>query len=357
MQNTSSRYQSILASDNSLFETQLVIGGGCGRNLCNSSCGVSGKYINGSNKYVSSSNTASVVIPCDSLTTYTLSKAAGSRFRVGFCHERPATNTVCYGVIQNDAATSITITTDAEAQYIVAYIWYKPSDNSKFSWSEMVDTVKVWQGTFTAYGESALYDIQTGNEMLSNAPEVGKVIAGEITIKMFDTQAEIPAMACIQPQVRVCNATAQSEWISQGVFFTDTRERTNNDDGLEILTIHGFDAMLKTEQDYPSTQHSWPYLDISVVNEIALEIGVNVDGRTTDQMTAGYMVELPAGYTMREVLGEIAAYYAGNFVLSDEGELLFVPLYGFDPEIDGCYLADTDNSALTYGNEGWFILA
>ena len=68
------------------------------------------------------------------------------------------------------------------------------------------------------------------------------------------------------------------------------------------------------------------------------------------------MLGLPVGYTMRETLEHISAAYGGNFIISNEGKLLFVPLYGFDPEINGNYLADESGNALVFGNEGWCIL-
>lgn len=259
-------------------------------------------------------------------------------------------------------------------------------------------------GTF---GEDQLFSVNTTSALFQDAPQIGKAIASEIEIRMLMPDDPIPTMAAIQPLVRVCGnipiesdvyvdsdgyivlpnagvdadgylvlnedeycyvdyngilvfddgAEGHSEWLQQGVYFIDTREVTHNDDGLNILTIHGYDSMLKTEDDYPSTNHVWPYLDISVVNEIAQTIGVSVDSRVAKYLTANYMINLPTGYSMREVLEQIASAYAGNFCISHEGKLVFVPLYGYTEDFVGDYLADESDNALVFGNEGWYILA
>lgn len=217
----------------------------------------------------------------------------------------------------------------------------------------VIDTV----GTFS---ESQLFSIRTEHQMFQGLPEIGKAIASEIGIKMLMPEDAIPTMAVLRPYVRVCayvsGVETQSEWLPQGVFFVDTREVTHNNNGLDVLMLHGYDAMLKAEQDYPNTNHAWPYLDTAVVAEIATTIGVSVDSRVAGYLTSGYMVNLPTGYSMREVLENIAAAYAGSFVMTPDGKLTFVPIYGNDPDITGNYLADEDGNALVLGNEGWCIL-
>ena len=76
--------------------------------------------------------------------------------------------------------------------------------------------------------------------------------------------------------------------------------------------------------------------------------------KTTAILTSAYKFGLPAGYTMRETLEHIAAAYGGNFVISMENKLLFVPLYGLDPEESGYFLAVDNGDALTDGS--WYII-
>lgn len=70
------------------------------------------------------------------------------------------------------------------------------------------------------------------------------------------------------------------------------------------------------------TKKPFGYGDVNVVNEIANEMGIAVDAKTTALMTAGFDVPFPAQLTMREVLSNIAGLYGGCFVISDTNTLL-----------------------------------
>lgn len=200
-------------------------------------------------------------------------------------------------------------------------------------------------GTF---GEDQIESISTNIQMFDGTPDVGKAVAGEVTISMLLPNAAIPKMAVLRPQTRAVNATQQSEWIPQGVYYIDTRERTKNNDGLDILTIHGYDAMLRAEQMYAGriTGNS---TDIQMVNEIAYQMGVSVDARTTALMTNAYTIPLPTGYSYREVLGYIASMYVGCFIMSDEGKLRLVSLLELPHETN--YLIDQIGNAITFGGD------
>lgn len=200
-------------------------------------------------------------------------------------------------------------------------------------------------GTFT---ETQLFEVKTSHAMFSDTPRVGMAVAGEIDVKMLYPSVSIPTMACLRPYVRVCNATQQSEWLPQGVFYIDTRERTRDDTGLSFLTIHGYDAMLKAEQMY-NGRITATSTDIQMVNEIAYQMGIAVDPRTTALMTAAYSIPLPTGYTYRAVLGYIASMYAGCFIITDEGKLRLVTLYELPPETN--YLIDSTGNWITFGGD------
>lgn len=217
-------------------------------------------------------------------------------------------------------------------------------------------------GTF---GENQLFTLDTKQPSLEGKPAIGTAPSGEITVEVIAKSEDIPKMAKLTSQVRVTDGTQTSEWINKGIYFVDTRkESTHGSETTTILT--GYDAMIKTEQTYPNTNHDWPYLDVDVVDEIAQTIGVDVDARTYQIMTAEHMINLPvingdngedeSLYTMREKLSQIAGLYCGNFIITPVGKLLLVPLYGFDPIVVGDYLADEDGNAITFGDEGWYTL-
>lgn len=246
----------------------------------------------------------------------------------------------------------------------------------------------------TSFSESNLMSVSTSSAMFGGNPEVGHAIAGEIDVSIIAPSIVIPRMARIEPFVRVCamdetdpdvslenniltfgdsftetdgvidlnnkaktvhdvvyfrksRTTTSSEWLPMGVYYIDTRETSKNGDGLDVLTIHGYDAMLFAEQLYPDTEHDWPRSDVEVVTEIAATMDVEVDQRTWDLMTGNYSISLPAGYSMREVLGYIAAMYVGSFIMTETGKLRLVSLVELPPETN--YLIDPAGNAITFG--------
>lgn len=193
-------------------------------------------------------------------------------------------------------------------------------------------------------------------------PVVGGCLAAELNVKMIAPSATIPRMAKVEPYVRVCNATQQSEWVPQGVFYIDTRETTHNDNGLDILLLHCYDAMLKAEADFPNTTISFPAKDYRVVQLIAYAMGLQtsagasahggIDPRTKALMNNGsgkYNIALPVGYSMREVLSRIAAMYAGNWIMNYDGKLRLVTLTELPEETN--YLIDSLSEAITFGGD------
>lgn len=183
--------------------------------------------------------------------------------------------------------------------------------------------------------------------LAENQPSVGGCFSGKLTLALLAPTGSIPRMAKIVPYVRATDGIQTAEWIPQGRFYVDTRETSANDDVLPILSLVAYDAMLRTEADYPDTSHNWPFLDILVVREIAATIGVEVDPRTVAIMTKGYMIGLPAGYSMREVLGNIGAMYAGNWIITYDEKLLLIPINGIPRETN--YLVTGASDAITFG--------
>ena len=182
--------------------------------------------------------------------------------------------------------------------------------------------------TTLTFGEDKLYGMTTSLALWSEKPGIGSCPSGELNVSIAYNNENIIRMAKCIPYVRVTNGTLTSEWIKKGEYFIDERSMTKYDSGVNVLNIHGYDAMLKAEADYPSSTLQWPADDIDVITEIATTIGVNVDSRISNDITLAYQISLPTGYSMRETLSFIAAMYGGNFVISDLGELRFVPYDG-----------------------------
>lgn len=198
------------------------------------------------------------------------------------------------------------------------------------------------------FSEKELIKIKTKHGLfLNDALEVGSCVSGEIDVEMLYPTIEIPRQAKLVPQVRITNGTRESEWLNKGVFFVDTRQKKNSNTGIQRLVIHGYDAMMKAEQDYPASKLQWPAKDIDVVREIADHIGVDIDRRTLEILTLGYAVQLPYEYTCREVLGYIAAMYGGCFVMNESGQLRLIVVSAIP--VNTNYLVDESDNAITFG--------
>ena len=201
-------------------------------------------------------------------------------------------------------------------------------------------------GADNGYREKDLFGLTITNSMFSGSPELGKCVSAEIDVEMFLPVAKIPRMAAIRAYNRVYNDELVSGWIDQGTFYIDTREQTRNLYGQDIIKLHGYDAMLQTEQAYTWNLEAGA-TDIDVVNDIAAQLQFNVDARTSEIMTAGYTIESEqtGQYTMREILGYLAVAYGGSFILSPQNELRLVQL--ITPPGETNYLAAVEGG-ITY---------
>lgn len=203
-------------------------------------------------------------------------------------------------------------------------------------------------GADDGFRESAIIGMSTQKSIFSNSnPTVGNCIAGQITVEMMKPKGDIPRRARISPYVRLTDGVEHSEWIQKGVFFIDHREYSGDEN--EKMLVYGYDHIILAEEEFPSSTHTWPRKDIDVVRDIASEIGTSIDRRTVQIMNKGYKINYPAGYSMREVLENIAAMYAGSFVMSDTGELVLVTMFGIPRETS--YLIDNVGFAVTFGGD------
>lgn len=278
-------------------------------------------------------------------------------------------------------------------------------------YKEIIATEPHWFETYitvngNTVNENEIFSLDRSRPGMSqNYPSIGGALSSTLTLTILNPSFSIPKMAEIKVYYRaVCGKTSGSdpylvngvvsggdmsmsgdtlvlpnatlsngivtfsssstttkvsEWIKAGTYYIDTRAHNQSYNGIDTLDITAFDAMMKAEEDYPDTEHDWPVLDSYVINEIAAKLQVAVDPRTWNFVTQGYPINVPTEFSMREVLERIAGYYGGNFIITAANQLLFVPLYGLDPEANlaGSYLcAEGGTEALTFGSEGWYIL-
>lgn len=194
------------------------------------------------------------------------------------------------------------------------------------------------------HGEEDIFSLSTNGALFSDGTvSVGNCVAKEIDLEVMP-KGEIPRMAEIKVFVRPVADGVDTDWLQKGVFYIDTRQE---DKVTGVVTIHGYDSMLKAEQVYLAEGDTgeWPRSMQTVVNEIAQRMVVEVDPRTG--IDSSYMVEYPNDLTMREVLGYIAVAHAGNWIITDAGKLRLVGLTSAVKTTD--YLMDDDGNVLLFG--------
>lgn len=251
------------------------------------------------------------------------------------------------------------------------------------------------------YDMEQLISMRTSQSLFDTA-SVGNCYAGTIDVQVIATSNSVPTMAELRPYFRATNGTTTSEWLPRGVYWIDTRQY---DKETGILSLTGYDAMLKGEQDYLTTgnQGSWPLVDRNVVCDIASKMGLagnkfviiddppsganpkyrgwyykngsyyylskdtsvqsgttyyqktnaGIDTRTMALFTRYYKVGYPGvgegAYTVREVLGYIGSMYAGNWVINEQGQLRLIVL-GDIPAETNYLITEHDAKILIGGN-------
>ena len=117
-----------------------------------------------------------------------------------------------------------------------------------------------------------------------------------------------------------------------------------------VMTIHGYDDMLKAEQVWePAQSLEFPMPMDDAVNVIAGLMGVTLDPRT--QISHTYTIDYPANdYTLRDVLKFIAVSNGGNWTITRNNQLLLVPLVGSTPP-ETHYLIEENGFAITFGGD------
>ena len=194
--------------------------------------------------------------------------------------------------------------------------------------------------------------LQTTETLFSGTtPAVGGAVAGEISVQLLGVaSSSVARMAELRPQVRlVGDSGAPSEWIAQGVYNVDKRSY-NKQTG--VLTLHGYDKMLATEQWYTGSVPKGGVADVTIISRICSQVGITLDSETATFFTTSgkkYKVTKPTDYTCRELLQAIAGWYGGNWCMTPVGKLRLVLLNSLPKETN--YLVDNGGSAITFGGD------
>lgn len=185
------------------------------------------------------------------------------------------------------------------------------------------------------YGPDKLISVSTSGSLYQTMG-IGNAAARRINMEIAP-QGTIPKRAEIKLEVRLVSQSGDtSEWIPKGTYFFSRRE-TDHVSG--VMTVVGYDAMLKADQVWLDSSYdaeSWPMPIVDAMADITERMGVELDGRTVlnENYTVQYPVDNAGDMTMRAVLRRIAVANAGNWCITDEGKLRLVPLVSTDEVID-----------------------
>lgn len=194
------------------------------------------------------------------------------------------------------------------------------------------------------YGQNQIYACSVSGGVLPDMA-IGNCHSRELDLTI-EGGGPVPRMAVIALFVRLSHGEEVSEWVPSGVFYVDTRAL---DEASGLLSLHGFDAMLKAEAvwwDPSEDAGEWPMSQKRAAADIARRMGVSLDSRTCIQ--PDYMVEYPNDLTMREVLSHIAMAHGGNWRVTGAGELLLAPV-GALPEETRLLVDREDGGAILFG--------
>lgn len=195
------------------------------------------------------------------------------------------------------------------------------------------DVAGVWYGPENEVEHSA--DLQLFEEF-----GIGNACIAQLSLSLYADN--IPRGAEIKRYIRLVNGEEATEWIPKGVFYTNRRAE---DDGY--WTLEAYDGMRKAEVVWEPDQNlTFPMTMPAAVAEFARIMGVEIDART--ELNSAYTIDYPTDeVTIRSELCYIAAAHGGNFVMTDEGKLLLVPLFP-EPE-ETSYLVNELGRVLTIG--------
>lgn len=212
------------------------------------------------------------------------------------------------------------------------------------------------------YDSSQIFSMSTTRTMFNeNTPVIGSCVSSEIDVEIINPVASIPPMAEIRPYVRIVGEGGVSEWVCKGIYYIDTRRNTRNPRGINRLTIHGFDAMLKLSGRATAVMpYLFPMSATSFLNRLTTLYGIQYDRVQLYNLASrlsSITIPKPEKRTLRELLGYIGFKLSGNWVIDEvNGDsadktygLKFIPFGNIDEGVG--LLVDEMGNYLKFGGD------
>lgn len=215
-------------------------------------------------------------------------------------------------------------------------------------------TSALWRELLHAPGTEREYKFDVAGTEYGKDAEVSHSVESQLfeefgignaccaTLKLALYADNVPRSATIKRYLRLVNGSQATDWIPKGVFFTNRRSC----DGY-YWELEAYDAMRKADVVWePDQSLNFPMTMPDAVNIFCQLMGVELDSRTV--LNSSYTIDYPANdYTIRNELCFIAAAHGGNWIITDAGKLLLIPLLSMPTETN--YLITDAGSAITFG--------
>ena len=248
-------------------------------------------------------NNASIYIPCDSNTTYTVSKTLGSRFRLATTIDLPQAGTAITKAIQNDTATSLTITSGPNDRYLSAFI---RQGEEATTFASVIATLQIEKGsTATSYASyftpielCKIGDYQDYIYKSSGNWYVHRAIAhASLAITDMDMQNDIPGWT---EQTAIKNNIGENVGGSLGVrtsYITNISGFTPYGTGSDPIQINfntGNALVMLRKAYFNLTQTQWKANYPNLVVELYYGIAVETPHTDTQITNADLIAQLNA---------------------------------------------------------------
>ena len=181
------------------------------------------------------------------------------------------------------------------------------------------------------YGMESIVRLKTPGQLFdTGSPGIGSAVSREMELEFLPGDNTIPTSAKCVVETRIAatdedtGETTWSTWIPMGTFFIDSR---TYDETGDVLKIHCYDTMLKTEYVYldkhldQDNAESWPMSARTVFQNIAGDIGATGIMGIIQRIPATWRISYPSNSTARDILRQIAVAMGGNFIIDDYGNL------------------------------------
>lgn len=190
-------------------------------------------------------------------------------------------------------------------------IWNNPSHRA-----EVMLIVGEVDGTRTTYGMDCIQSLSTNFSLFGNEYSIGNINVGFFRATLYGVSpTAIPMLSRVEVWIRMTDGTNYTNWLPKGVFYT---MRPFYDPEVDWLQIEGYDLLYKGEAIPYEIGTTIDWWTSETLRSVAERMSTFLDIPLEDSTQVGTDVypAPPFGYSIREILGDIATVSGGNWMLT-----------------------------------------